>query len=462
MKGGGGSPFSRTGVLALLIVGFGVFGTILYLIGVGDFGPQESNNGQAHAAAKGLTGYSALAALLEADGADVKLSRESAGLKTTDLLVLTPPRNMDPEDLREIIEERDAFGPTLIILPKWSAVDPRFMSAQIEDADAVERGWVVLSGASSPRWASEESGPLALDVVAIGRTKDAAPADMVAALDIEPTNQTDFALKSNQPRPFKTRAPLAPMTGNLPSAMGFHSRTEQPHTPLVVDAQGRTLALSLDADAGSEDPDMQPSDLGWVVFVIEPDLMNNWGLADPARAQAALAIVRFMDEGFGDRVVFDLTTNGFGATLNLLTFAFRPPFLAATICLCLAMLVLGWRAFFRFGPAVARKRQTAFGKAQLVTNGADLIVRGNRLALLTKPYAALAARRMAGNLGLTTHDPQTIDASLQARQAGAPSFVENTAELTTATNSDAVLSAAQALYEQSARPETDSKGHTQE
>ena len=461
MKGGARGPFSRTGVLALLIVGFGVFGTILYLIGVGDIGPQESNNGQAHAAAKGLTGYSALAALLEADGADVELSRDTAGLRTTDLLVLTPPRGMNPEDLREIIEERDAFGPTLIILPKWSAIDPRFVTAQIEDADAVERGWVVLSGASSPRWANEESGPLALDVVPIGRAIEAEPADMVASLDNEPMSQTDFALKGDQPRPFKTRSPLAPMKGNLPSAVGFQSRIQQPHAPLVVDAQGRTLALSLGAGEGSEDPDMQPSNLGWVVFVIEPDLMNYWGLADPARAQAALAIVRFMGGGFGDRVVFDLTTNGFGATLNLLTFAFRLPFLAATICLCLAMFALGWRAFFRFGPAVARKRQTAFGKAQLVTNGADLIVRGNRLALLTKPYAALIARRIAGNLGLSAHDPQAIDAALQERRTGGPSFAKSASKLTSATSSDAVLSAAQALYEQSARPETDTKGHTQ-
>ena len=233
---------------------------------------------------------------------------------------------------------------------------------------------------------------------------------------------------------------------------------EIPHTEIIPRNQDRIADnLGEFIEENFLDEDVIRAKLAEIDFA---DGIGN-ALADPARAQAALAIVRFMDEGFGDRVVFDLTTNGFGATLNLLTFAFRPPFLAATICLCLAMFVLGWRAFFRFGPAVAQKRQTAFGKAQLVTNGADLIVRGNRLALLTKPYAALAARRMAGNLGLTTHDPQAIDASLQAKQAGAPSFVKNTAELTTATSSDAVLSAAQALYEQSRRPETDSRGHTQ-
>ena len=435
MSGRSASPFSRFGVLAILIVGFGAFAAMLYFIGVGDIGPEDGENGRAHSAASGLNGYSALVKLAEADGFETELSREQSGLETEDILVLTPPPDADPEELARLVYSRRDLGPTLIIVPKWSALPARFAN-NLEDPDAARRGWVLLNNTRVPRWIGTEYVPFAFEV----KISDAASA----------TDETGQS--------FATRGPIAGLEGHLPSELSWHVTKRNRHFPLIVDQSEKPLAVSY-TDPTSQFMDAEPN---WMIFVVEPDLVNNWGLADEDRAQAALSILNFMAADYSGRVVFDLTFNGFGGTLNLLTFAFRPPFLAATICLVLAILILAWRAFFRFGPAAMPARATAFGKAQLVANGADLIVRGNRLGLLGKPYAALSARRMAARLGVTSSDPQAIDAALEARKSEQPPFSKSAGTLANATKADTILSAAQALYHQSSREKRDTKGITDE
>ena len=51
----------------------------------------------------------------------------------------------------------------------------------------------------------------------------------------------------------------------------------------------------------------------------------------------------------------------------------------------------------------------ALGKRQLATNGADLIVRSNRMRLLGAPYAALLADRIAARLGIAVRQPEQRD-----------------------------------------------------
>ena len=104
-----------------------------------------------------------------------------------------------------------------------------------------------------------------------------------------------------------------------------------------------------------------------IIVVFEPDLLDNYGMAGAANALLADRLVHAATDGA--RVVnFDLTLNGFARTPNLLTLAFTPPFLAATLCLLLAALAVGWRAFLRFGPPRTATRAIAFGKRALVAN----------------------------------------------------------------------------------------------
>ena len=64
-----------------------------------------------------------------------------------------------------------------------------------------------------------------------------------------------------------------------------------------------------------------------------------------------------------------------------------------TLTLVAAMLLAGWQAFARFGPAVRRERAIAFGKAALVDNTAALIRKARREARLGGRYVEVIRER---------------------------------------------------------------------
>jgi hypothetical protein len=379
------SPFSPRAVLALLAVGAAAFLLLLYAFGAGWTG-DRSRDGGAHGAANGLNGFAGLVKLLEAGGETVELSRSEARLDDSVLLVLTPQTSADGKAVSEIIQTRRYIGPTLLILPKWMALP----------ADAIQqlkapRGWVVLGGPLVPAWLEEIDG--------FGEAK----------LEIgERRRWAGMGLMGSLPDPRQVLALDSPDV-----------------LPLVADENGDVLAGFLDDGgaypvldkAGGFPPrDPQDEDLDterWaVVVVVEPDLLNNYGMADRARAELATRIVAAAKEGQDLPVVFDLTLAGLGAGRNLLTLAFAPPFLAATLCLILAALVIAWRAFRRFGPPVAETPALAMGKRQLAANAAALMERAKRWHLLGPPYAALVASRLARALGIRETDPAAREAAI--------------------------------------------------
>jgi hypothetical protein len=418
---GGGAAFSRAGTLALVAVGVVLFLAVLALIAAGeDFGG-DPGNGQAHAASVGLNGYAGLVRLVEAQDYDVERSRSPRGLETTGLLVITPPTYADPQAIDEILQDRTFVGPTLVIMPKWRAMPP---PPQLPPSarEKFKRGWVLLGRAFAAPWAEE----------------------------LPKSYRFDHRVHPKPVWPPKEPAePLAPgrwrgmgLAGALPAAPTLFAAPAGAHEVLIRDDGGRVLAFSVNPGEGiDEDNPAYP-----VIFLADPDLANNYGLADPARAAAAIALVdRLADEGDIYEVTFDLTLNGFGASENLLTLAFRPPFLAATLSLMVALLIVGWRAFQRFGPPAAAAPDIAFGKRQLILNGAGLIVRARRFALLRRPYAALAARRLAERLGLARPDAQAIDAALARRLPAEEPFTRRAARLEAAQKPADILAAAQDL-----------------
>src|SRR5690606_4931853 len=148
----GASPFSPRAILAVLVVGAAAFLLFLYAIGAGWTG-REDQNGGAHAAANGLNGFAGLVRLLEAQGHEVELSRSKTRLQDEGLLVLTPPIYADGERIAEVIRARRYDGPTLVILPKWPAME----ASGIPGVDA-RRGWVLLGSPVAPRWIDELEG----------------------------------------------------------------------------------------------------------------------------------------------------------------------------------------------------------------------------------------------------------------------------------------------------------------
>jgi hypothetical protein len=406
------AAFSRGGALALIGGGFLLFLALIWLIGSGE-GLDGGNNGEAHAASKGLNGYAGLVRLAEANGYDVTRSRSPAGLETEGLLVLTPPADTDPSDLGKLLVKREQIGPTLVILPKWTAMRPPQILPQ-EARDKFKPGWVILGDAYAADWPTILPAPYGF---------------------------THILEKPDQGQP--SRWSGLGVTGTLPTARLLHATGKPGHETLVSDASGRVLAMRVVGEEGTEYYDSAH----WTLFIAEPDLANNYGLADRQRAALAMALVDAATyDGDIDQVTFDLTLNGFGASENLLTLAFRPPFLAATLCLLLALLIVGWRAFKRFGGAAAEGGPgIAFGKERLIANGAGLILRARRFHLLGAPYAALSARRLAERLGLARPDMAAIDEALARRLPNEEPFSRRAARLEAADKPTDILAAAQAL-----------------
>ncbi len=430
--------FSRGTALGLVLFGFAAFLAMLYFIGAGDTG--ERSRGEAHAAADGLNGYSGLVKLLELESFDVEVSRERGQLDSPGLLVITPPIFADPEVIGEVLENRRFAGPTLIILPKWFTVGfPADTPPEIETE--IEDDWVRLLGVRGPVWTEDISSSFSFEIDRSGThsTDGVTPLPPPPGTDEDPAEQAERPSEPTEP----ARWAGLGLNGSLPTKSTLFAVKKPSWRDLIVDQSGGVLAFEI----GDFSDDASTDEFnGYPVFVIaEPDLANNLGLSDPVRAEAALRIFDESNPGDGYPITFDLTLNGLGATTNLLTLAFRPPFLAATLCLLLAMLIIGWRSFNRFGPPIATSPPIAFGKHRLVTNGADLIVRARRLSLLKEPYAALCARRLASKLGLANHEIGSLDDALAIRLNQANLFTAHRDALIGAVSAKDILSAARSL-----------------
>lgn len=412
-----GTPFSVRGVLVMVLLGAAVFVGLLWMIGSGMTAP-SGNNGGGHAAGKGLNGYAALVDLLDKRGYKASLGRSTARLDDRGLLVLTPPHSAKGAELEDILAKRRHVGPTLIVTPKW-------MVQSAADAKGGKRGWVQLNGATSPNW------PGFLDQVTVGI------------------------------RPGDRRWTGLGLTGQLPVPASVQTGSGRGLEPLVMDGNGGMLAAYIQDDGYypaledvALDPQWEPGDeddLYPVILVFEPDLIDNYGMARRENAQAAERLFAAALSGSPREVVFDVTLNGLGRSPNLLTLAFTPPFLAATLCLLLAAVALGWRAFLRFGPPRAPAREIAFGKRPLVSNAAGLIRRTGRLHLVTGPYADHIRERLARGLGLPrqrdAHAAEAaIDQALARRWPDSEPFSVLAARLRAERRPHAILRAAQALH----------------
>lgn len=422
------SPFSPRIVLAMVLFGAAVFVLLLWMIGSG-MTSGDANDGGGHVGGKGLNGYAALAELLEKQGYTVERSRSEAALDKQSLLVLTPPAFADGEQLNTIIERRRYMGPTLLVLPKWGAsAVPASLAPK-----GTKKGWVMLGGEMGPIWA-----------------------------DDLPQAHGDLDARVDELKGAAARWSGLGHDGKLPDPRLVQSITNGGLQPLVRDGKGQVLAAYVDdggyypdlADAAGADygeGEDENEDKYPLVIVAEPDLLDNYGMADRSRAMLALELFRIIDGGEEFAVSFDMTQNGLGRSANLLTLAFTPPFLAGTLCLILAALALGWRAFNRFGPARLGARAIAFGKRALVANAAGLVIRSRRLHLVSAPFADAARERLAHALALPRHadaaaTEAAIDRALASRDPTATPFSVRAAAMRAARGAHAMLRAAQDLH----------------
>ncbi len=429
--GGASAPFARGTVLALLLVGAALFVGLLWFLG---HAASPANNGGGHASGRGLNGYAALAALAQEDGYTVARTRSESGMEQPGVLVLTPLPDADGKAIARIVDKRRTIGPTVIITPKWQA-------SLLPRKEKRPRGWTRINGVSLAQW------PGFAD-------------DVTVSLNGE---------KGAQGHGWRT---ADGRSGPLPNDKLVVSGTGQALVPLVTTSDGRTLAAyrddngyypSLDRLADVEPPTVEPSgpegedggrnmDLHPVILVFEPDLMDNYGLANRQTAMLALDILHAAAVDSGSRAItFDLSLAGLGGRPNLLTLAFEPPFLAATVGLLLTLLAVGWRAFCRFGPPRTAPPSIPPGKTTLVANSAALIRRAGRLHLLTVPFVDALRERLVARLGLRRGaaaeqvDP-LIDAHLARLHPDSVPFSIASAQLAAAHRPADAVRAAQALH----------------
>ncbi|MFN3423993.1 MAG: DUF4350 domain-containing protein [Novosphingobium meiothermophilum] len=412
------APFSRGTVIGILLAGALAFVAVLWMLGTDSGG--SGNDGGGHVGGKGLNGFAGLARMLENEGLAVqRLRNRQAAEGFAGLLILTPPPGADGADIAKLVEARRLTGPTLVVAPKWFAVPL--------NAAKAKRGWTQLAGTAAPRWQG-----------------------FADSVSVEIGNGTS-------PPADGWRA--GTRRGRLPDDRQVESGSGKGLVPIVRTGNGKVLAAWID------DGDRYPALAGLnpgrgeeigepypVVLVFEPDLLDNWGLADRGTAMLARDLVL---SAAGDRtraIAFDMTFNGFGARRNLLTLAFEPPFLAATLCLLLAALAVAWRALNRFGPALVPEAEIASGKAALVASSAGLIRRTGRLHLVARPYADAMRDRLALLLGLpkvpsAQETERLIDAALLRRGWQGGSFSATAAALRGARNPHEITRRALALQQ---------------
>lgn len=427
----GTNPFTVRTALALVLFGCGMFVALLWMIGSG-LGEGRANNGGAHAEGRGLNGYAALSDYLERRGFTVRHGRSEKSHKEPGLLVLTPPANMDGKAIDKIVAARRAIGPTLVITPKWNA-----FPTGAGDTSA-KSGWVHLAGPSGVQWRGFLDN---LTLYPVGGGKNPARLDWFARGIRGTFPQRALAMAGKGPG-------MAPLVLSANGRDVFAAYLDDGYYPNLAALSPPGWPTEADEDEGEVYP---------LVMVYDADLLDNYGMARQPSAQLAEALVRAaLSDADGQAsgpqsVTFDLTLNGIKRSDNLLTMAFSPPFLAATLCLLLAAGAVGWRAFLRFGPPRVPGRAIAFGKRALVANSAGLIVRSRRYHLLGPPLAEAARQRLVRAFALPRdRDPASelaaLDQAARAAGAGDHAFSEISARLSQARNQRDLVKAAHELH----------------
>jgi hypothetical protein len=115
-----------------------------------------------------------------------------------------------------------------------------------------------------------------------------------------------------------------------------------------------------------------------MLLIADPDLLNNQGLGRAENAAVALRLLA--GELHAQGLVFDETIHGYHRSTGLLTEALRLPLLPATLHGLLVAALVAWSAGARFGKPLPALRPPAPGKAVLIGNTAELLVRGGHAA----------------------------------------------------------------------------------
>lgn len=366
------------------------------------YAPQIKARGSSGALpmSKSAVGFYGLYKLSGATGRLTQLGEDEGHWSADGFVIVTIQPDTDVARLRRLVAARRAVddSKTLYILPKYSTAP-----------DFLRSGWVQNMGTLEPDWA-----PNLLQI--FGRIKFG----------------TGKSVNGNRIRGESDSV----MAGiDIAAPAGLHCIVLGMKRVLIDDT-GCVVMGRTDLNNGASD-----------YLLADPDILSNQGLKSPETARAALAIVDALRFGTKDSVAFDMVLNASGSR-NLLQLMFEPPFLALTLAVLAAALLIGIHAFARFGPALAEPRALPFGKRALADNTSVLIARAGAVKRLGDRYVAIIRESAATALGATTLDPQAQERWLATLPAApGADFATLAARARAAPNSEAMRSAARALHD---------------
>jgi hypothetical protein len=338
--------FSREVVIAMVLAGVFSFSTLAVLA---SFAPDLRTGGDpgAHALSKSAVGFGGLVKLLTLEKTPVVISRTRVAPSNPNALrVLTPDDRVKADDLKAMTDSA-----TLLILPKWD-IAPDVRNRDWVTRAALDDASDILAHPASTLKKPALQRRSGAAVIALKRAQDGAPIGEVRVDSLQTLSAADL-------------------------------------NPVVVDDVGDIIL----GEHKDEDGD------GDGVFVLaDPDLLNTYGLRELAGAKVALQILDLARPGPGP-VFFDVTLNGYERGRNLWKLAFEPPFLAATLCVLAAVMLMGLQAAVRFGAARRAERAIGLGKRGLADNQAGLIRMAKREPRMAEPYLRLIRDRTARVVG---------------------------------------------------------------
>jgi len=396
----GDNPFSVRTVAIMVLGGVLAFLGFLFLMA---YAPQMKARGASGPLpmSKSAVGFYGLYRLSEATGRLTTLGEDESHWRTPGFVIVTVQPDTDVQRLKRLVAARRAVedSKTLYILPKYMTM-PNF----------IRSGWVQNMGTLEPEWSKQ-----LLEV--FGRIR--------FAEEKSPKGNRILGAEGEEMEGIDIAAPSA--------TLHYISKGMK---PVLVDSGGDIVLGRTDLNNGAAD-----------YILADPDLLSNQGLKTAEGAQAALGIVDALRYDTQDSVAFDMALNASGSR-NLLQLMFEPPFLALTLAVLAAALLVGIHAFGRFGPAIPEPRAIPFGKRALADNAAVLIARAGAVKRLGDRYVAMIRESAAMALGAGALDTAAQESWLAALPAvKGDDFATLAARARAAPNSDAMRSAARALHD---------------
>lgn len=380
------SPFRTRTVLVLIAVGVVAMLGFLLTATYGDRVERQRGNTPSPTS-RFATGFHALYQLVERSGGRPSLRRSSDELHDG-LLILLPNPRTQPSELSEAMRGHE--GPKLIVLPKWvAAPQPRKPNREERYADVASQQLIKLLSAVTAVAPHQEDADTRLHY----------PSGLALA-------------------PFRATETIQAIAGE------------------------QLVSLIAAPDGASVLAEVKGAN---TYILADPDLLNNFGLAQRQNARAAIAMLAALDPDYAGEIAFDTMLPYGAGGRNIGQLMFEPPFAGVTIALLAAALLAGIATFNRFGPARREPRALAFGKRALIENIVSLARRAGRTREGGAAYADAIRDWATRRLALPrTLQGEALDRQLDALHPGAP-FSVAAAALRDAKTEPELLRAAQQL-----------------